>query len=187
MYFKKLFLITFFSFGLLHAQNNNIGLNVNDEDLEVSASVDFNTLVYYSSSATYTLDASYLHADGDNLSTFGVNAKNTFQGVEGLAFGVGIKSVFADDFFAIPLSAKVIYTLPFYNIPTTSLSTSLAYAPSILSFRDAESYTEFRAEADMEVVTNIHLFTGYRNIKTEYDINDRTFNNGFYGGMKLNF
>ena len=187
MHFKKLFLITFFSLGLLYAQNNNIGLNVNDEDLEVSASVDLNTLVYYSGSATYTLDASYLHSDGDNLSTFGVNAKNTFQGVEGLAFGVGIKSVFADDFIAIPLSAKLIYTLPFYNVPTTSLSTSLAYAPSILSFRDAESYTEFRAEADMEVVTNIHLFTGYRNIKTENDTNDLTFNNGFYGGIKLNF
>lgn len=187
MYFKKLCLISLFSLGLLHAQSN-VGLNINDEDLEVSASIDLNALTYYSDSTSYTLDGSYLHTDGDNLTTVGVSAESTLQGVEGLALGLGIRSVFADDFIAIPFFAKVKYTLPFNDsIPTTSLATSLAYAPSVLSFSDAESYTEFRVEANMEVITNVHLFTGYRNIDTEYDTYDRTFNNSFYGGMKLSF
>ena len=187
MYFKKLCLTSLFSLGLLHAQSN-VGLNINDEDLEVLASIDLNALTYYSDSTSYTIDASYLHTDGDNLTTIGVSGESSFQGVEGLALGLGIKSVFADDFIAIPFFAKARYTLPLnYSIPTTSLSTSLAYAPSVLAFSDAESYTEFRVEADMEIITNIHLFTGYRNIDTEYDTDDKTFNDSFYGGMKLSF
>lgn len=187
MYFKKLFFTTLFSFGLLHAQSN-IGLNINDEDIEMSASIDLNALTYYSDTTSYTIDASYLHTDGDNLTTVGVSAESSFQGVEGLALGLGIKSVFADDFVAIPFFAKAKYTLPLnYSIPTTSLATSLAYAPSVLAFSDAESYMEFRVEADMEIITNVHIFTGYRNIDTEYDTHDQTFNNSFYGGLKLSF
>ena len=184
---KKLFFSSLLSLGMLHAQNT-IGLNINSDDLEVLAAMNLNTFADYSDSTTYVVDASYLHTDGDNLSTIGLSGENTFQGVEGLALGLGIKSVFADDFIAIPFFVKAIYTLPFnYSIPTTSLTTSLAYAPSVLAFSDAESYTEFRVEADMEIITNIHLFTGYRNIDTEYDTHDQTFNNSFYGGMKLSF
>lgn len=187
MYFKKLFLTTIFSLGLLHAQSN-IGLNINDEDLEVTASIDLNALTYYSDSTSYSLDASYLHTDGDDLTTLGVSAESTFQGVDGLSLGLGLKSVFTDDFIAIPFFAKARYTLPLnYSIPTTSVASSLAYSPSVLTFSDGESYMEFRIEADMEVVNNVHLFTGYRNIDTEYDHHDQTFNNSFYGGMKLSF
>lgn len=187
MYLKKLCLISFFSFGLLYAQSG-IGLNVNNEDLEVRASIDLNALTYYSDSTSYTLDASYLHTDGDNLTTLGVSAESTFQGVEGLALGLGIKSVFTDDFMALPFFAKAKYRLPFnYSVPPTTLSTSLAYAPSVLSFRDAENYTEFRVEANMEIITNVHLYTGYRNIDTDYEMHDHTFNDSFYGGMKLSF
>ena len=187
MYVKKLFLTTLFSLGLLHAQSN-IGLNINDEDIEVTASIDLNALTYYSDSTTYTLDASYLHTDGDSLVTLGVGAQKSFQGLQGLALGLGIKSVFPDDFIAIPFFATAKYTLPLsYSVPTTSFITSLAYSPSVLTFSDGESYTEFRAEADMEVITNVHLFAGYRNIDTEYERNDFTFNDSFYGGMKLSF
>lgn len=187
MYFKKICLTSLLFLGLLHAQSN-IGLNINNDDLEVHASIDLNALAYYSDSTSYTLDASYLHTDGDNLTTVGVSAESTFQGVEGLTLGLGIKSVFASDFIAIPFFAKAKYTLPFNDsIPTTSLSSSLAYAPSVLTFSDGESYMEFRVEANMEIITNVHLFTGYRNINTEYDTYDKTFNNSFYGGMKLSF
>ena len=187
MHIKRLCFASLFSLGLLHAQSN-IGLNINNEDLEVSASIDLNALTYYSDSTSYTLDASYLHTDGDDLIALGVNAESSFQGVEGLALGLGIKSVFTDDFIAIPFCAKAKYTLPFnYSIPTTSLATSVAYAPSVLTLSDGESYMEFRVEADMEIITNVHLFTGYRNINTEYDTYDKTFNNSFYGGMKLSF
>jgi len=187
MSIKKLFFSSLLSLGMLHAQNT-IGLNINSDDLEVLAAMNLNTFADYSDSTTYVVDASYLHTDSDNLSTIGLSGENTFQGVEGLALAFGAKLVFADNFFALPLFGKASYALPLNDsIPTTSISTSLAYAPSVLSFSDAESYTEFRIEADMEVISNIHLFTGYRNIDTEYDRYDKTFNDSFYGGIKLSF
>jgi len=188
MYIKKLCLASLLTVGLLHAQSG-VGLNVNDEDLELRAAIDLNALTSsYSEGTSYTLDVSYLDTDRDNLMTVGVSAESTFQGVEGLALGLGMKSVFTDNFIAVPFLAKAKYTLPFgYSVPKTTLATSFAYAPSVLTFRDGESYREFRVEADMELVTNVHLFAGYRNIHTEYEIHDHTFNNSFYGGMQLNF
>ena len=184
---KKLFFSSLLSLGMLHAQNS-IGLNINSDDLEVLAAMNINTFADYSDSTTYVLDASYLHTDGDDLFTVGLSGENTFQGVEGLALAFGVKFISASDFFAVPLFGKVTYALPLNDrIPTTSIATSLAYAPSVLTFSDGESYTEFRLEADMEVVPNIHLFTGYRNIDTEYVRYDKTFNDSFYGGMKLSF
>ena len=187
MYLKRLCFAPLLSLGLLHAQSS-VGLNINHDDLEVLDSIDLNALTYYSDSTSYILDASYLHTDGDNLTTVGLSGESNFQGVEGLTLGFGAKLIFASDYMALPLFAKARYTLPLNDsIPSTSLSTSLAYAPSVLTFRDGESYTEFRVEADMEIISSIHLFTGYRNIDTEYDTFDKTFNNSFYGGMKLSF
>ncbi len=187
MTIKKLLLTSFFLVNLLHAQNS-IGININDEDVEVLTSVNLNTLNNYADGTTYILDASYLHTDGDNLLAVGISGQNAFQGFEGLTLAFGLKGILADDFLAFPLTAKAIYRLPLNDmVPPTSLMTSFAYAPSVLSFQDAQSYSEFRVEADMEVISNIHIFTGYRNINTEYDKNDLTFNNSFYGGLKLSF
>lgn len=187
MYFKKLFLTSLLSLGFLQAQSS-IGIDINDEDLEVQAAIDLNAFADYSDSTAYLADGYYLHTDGDDLFALGLSGENTLQGVEGLRLGFGAKFVFADDFTALPLLGKAIYTLPLIDsIPKTSLGATFAYAPSVLTFSDGESYTEFRMEADMEVIQNIHLFVGYRNINTEYETYDRTFNNSFYGGMKLSF
>jgi hypothetical protein len=122
------------------------------------------------------------------MSTIGVSGQNTLQGVPGLTLAFGAKVIFASNFMALPLMAKGIYILPLNDsIPTTSLVTSLAYAPSVLSFRDGDNYSEFRFEANMEVISNVHIFTGYRNINTDYETGDHTFNNSFYGGLKLSF
>lgn len=187
MYFKKLFFTSLLSLGLLQAENS-IGLNISDKDLEVLASVNLNQYADYSDSTTYVIDGYYLRTDDDNLFAIGLSGENTLQGVEGLTLGFGARFVFTDNFTALPLFGKARYTLPFNDrIPTTSLNVSLAYAPSVLTFSDGESYREFRMEADMEVIQNIHLFTGYRNIDTEYKSYDTTFNESFYAGMKLSF
>ena len=93
---------------------------------------------------------------------------------------------------ALPLLGRVKYILPFdSDIPTTLLFASFAYAPSALTFSDGDTYSEFRAEADMEVISNIHVFAGYRNIDTDYEYADYTeeynLNDSFYGGLKLSF
>lgn len=187
MYFKKLFLGTLLSFGLLQAQSS-IGLDINNKDLEVLAAIDLNAFADYSDSTTYLVDGYYLNTDGNNLFAVSLSAENSFQGFEGLTLGFGARFVFADNFNALPLFGKAVYVLPLIDaIPTTSLGASFAYAPSVLTFSDGESYTEFRLEANTEVIQNIHLFVGYRNLDTEYKTHTKTFNDSFYAGMKLSF
>ncbi len=187
MAIKNLLLATCLLSSSIYAENS-IGIDINSDDVEVLASINLNTLASYASDTTYILDANYLHTDGDNMTTVGFSGQNSLQGVEGLTLAFGLKGVIASDFMAFPLMAKGVYTLPLNDsIPTTSIALGLSYAPSVLSFRDAESYSDLRAEVDMEIISNVHLFTGYRNIKTEYDTIDKTFNNSFYGGMKLSF
>ncbi len=185
MYSKKFLFGILFSFAILHAENS-ASLNINNNDLELQASVDMFSA--YEGSTTYILDGSYLHTKTNNMFRVAFRGENTFQSLEGLSLGFGAKAVFADKFMSVPLLAKANLILPFGDtVPTTSINTSFAYAPSILSFVDAQSYTEFKLEADMEVISNIHLFTGYRNIDTKYNTHDKTFNDSFYGGMKLSF
>ncbi len=184
--FKHIFLSTLFA-GSLALADNSIGLDINNDDLELLGSVDLNRFTGYSDGTSYLLEASYLHAD-DNLLGVGLIGQNTLQGIPNLTLGLGAKTVFTDNYMALPFIAKGIYLLPLNDtIPPTSVTGSFAYAPSVLSFRDAKSYKEFRVEADMEVINNIHIFTGYRNIDTDYDTYNRNFNDSFYGGLKLSF
>jgi len=185
MHFKKLLFAALFSSLLLNAENS-IGLNINDKDLELQASV--NLFSTYEGDTGYILDGSYLNTNIDKIFCISIIGENTFQGSENLSLGFGAKVVFTQNFVATPLLAKAHFVLPINaNVPTTSINTSLAYAPSILSFTDAKNYTEFRIEADIEIISNIHIFTGYRNIDTRYKTYDKIFNSSFYGGMKLNF
>jgi hypothetical protein len=187
MLLKKLILSSTLLTSLLFS-NSSIGLDINNDDLELTASIDLNRLVNYAESTTYLLDIAYLYTDGNNMSSVGVSAQNTIQGAQGLTLGFGIKAVFASDFLAAPLYAKAIYLLPLNDtLPSTSIVGHFAYAPSVLSFRDAEKYVAFRVEADMEVINNVHIFTGYRNIDTDFTSHTHTFNDSFYAGMKLSF
>ncbi len=187
MTIKKLFLATLLATGLLHAETS-IGLDINNEDVEILGELNFNSLADYSSGTTYILDVGYLYTDGDHLATVGFSGQNTLQGMEGLTLGFGAKLAFAEDFMALPLMAKAIFALPFNDsIPTTSLIGSFAYAPEVLTFLDGKTYSELRLEADMEVISNMHIFGGYRNIDTDYEYRDYNFNDSFYVGMKLSF
>jgi len=187
MTIKKLLLAAFLLTNSITAETS-IGIDINNEDVELLASINLNTLTDYADGTTYLLDVGYLHTDGDNMAMVGFSGENSLQGTEGLTLAFGAKFIFAEDFMALPLMAKAAYLLPLnHSIPPTSLAASFAYAPSVLTFEDGETYSEFRFEADMEVITNIHLFAGYRNIDTNYEAGDYNFNDSFYGGIKLSF
>ena len=117
---KKLLLATFLLTGLLTAENT-LGIDINDEDVELLASVNINALTDYANGTTYILDASYLHTDGDNMATMGFSGQNTLQGIYGLTLAFGAKVILADDFLALPLMAKGTYALQLNDSePTTS-------------------------------------------------------------------
>jgi len=187
MTLKKLLFGTLLLTGLLSAQSS-VGLDINSEDVEVLGAFNLNSTMGYTGGTSYVIDASYLHNDIDDLFTLGLSGENSLEAAPGLVFGFGIKTAFAEDFMAIPLLGKVKYILPFdSDIPTTSFLASFAYAPSVLTFSDGDTYSELRLEADMEVISNIHVFTGYRNIDTNYEFVDYNLNDNFYGGLKMSF
>jgi len=184
---KSLILSALVAGTLLYGESS-VGININDEDLELTTSIDLNRFGGYSESTVFTIDADLLHTENDNLLGVGVSAESQMQGLEGLTMGIGLKTVTTEDYFALPLLLKASYALPFDSvIPTTSLGGYIAYAPSVLSFSDADEYLEWRVQLDMEVVNNIHLFTGYRDINTDYKTGSFNFNDSFYGGFKLDF
>ncbi len=186
MSLKKTLLSTLLFSLTLHA--GSIGININSEDVEVQGSANLNSTLGMTGSTTYLFDAQYLHTKHANMTTVGISGENSLEAAQGLTLGFGMKAAFADNFFALPFMAKATFTLPFdSDIPTTSLKAYFAYAPSVLTFIDGESYSEFRTEADMEVISNIHIFAGYRNIDTNYDHKDYNYNDSFYGGLKLSF
>jgi hypothetical protein len=193
MDWKRLLLAALLFTGFLQAETS-IGLDINDEDVELIGEINFNSLADYSSDTVFILSGTYLYAggndndDGEHLLTLGFSGQNSLQGMEGLSVALGAKAVFADDYMALPLFIRANYALPLIDtIPTTSFFADFAYAPSVLTFSDGESYTEFRIGADMEVISNTHIFVGYRNIDTDYTAGDYNFNDSFYGGMKLSF
>lgn len=175
------------SFGtLLYA--NSIGININENDVEASASIKLERFVSPTSSTVYLIDASYLNANGDNLSSFGISGKNALQTVEGVYLAFGAKFVTTRDYVALPLFARVDFVLPLdETIPETTLGATIAYAPPVLSYFNAAKYQEVRVEATMEVIPNILLYGGYRSIDTDYEPYEKLFTESLYGGLKLSF
>ncbi len=187
MQIKKLILSSLLSVNILMAQNS-IGLNINNKDIEAIVSLDLNSLNNYSNGTTYTIDSSYLHTDTNNMGTIGISAMNSLPLADRISLSFGLKSIFASDFLALPLYAKASFEVPFNDtVPETTISTSITYSPSVLTFKDGDNFRDFRVEANMEVIPSIHIFTGYRNIYTNYKEYDKLFNNKFYGGMKVSF
>lgn len=196
MPFHKLLSLLFLSTVLLFSRST-VGLNINAEDFEVKGSTDINTFSEYTNGTIFILDANFINVDNDDLfntqsNTFfglGLSAHNSFQGMEGLSLGLGARLVYLEDFIALPLMVEASYALPIADSSlTASLSTAILYAPSVLSFSDAENYFEFRAEAALEVISSVSVYAGYRDIEANYfDHSAETFNSSFYGGMKMSF
>lgn len=175
---------------------STVGLNVNTEDFELEGAMDITTFSEYTNGTIFIADANFINTEYDTLFGIGLGAHNSFQGMEGLNLGLGIRYVYIEDFMALPLMIEASYGLPLIDaIPSVSLSASMLYAPSALSFDEAENYFEFRLEAGIEVISSVGVYIGYRDIEIEYldsfsenlDNSYETFNSSFYGGLKMSF
>jgi hypothetical protein len=189
MLYRKIILGTLVSTSLLLAQNS-AGLNINSEDLEIEGSMDLTQYTDGANGTTYILGANYINTEfNDDLLSVGINANNTYQGWEGLNLSIGLNVVLLNDFLSVPLMGEVSYSLPLIeNIPTITLSSQMLYAPSVLSFDQADKYFEFRSEASIEVISAVSVYLGYRDIETSYlNKAKTTFNDTLYGGIKIGF
>jgi len=195
MPFNKFLSLLLLSTVLLFSRTT-VGLNINTEDFEVEGAMDITTFSEYTNGTIFIADANFINTEYDSLFGIGLGAYNSFQGMEGLNLGLGIKYIYIEDFMAFPLMVEASYGLPLIDaIPTVSLSAAMLYAPSALSFDEAENYFEFRVEAGIEVISSVGIYIGYRDIEVEYidDFSERssdsfeTFNSSFYGGLKMSF
>jgi len=202
--FKKIIMSSIVTTGLLLAQSG-VGINVNKNDLEIEGTLDSRNLALLQNSSTiYLGDFNFISIDDDNTKSkligVGFGATNKFEGVEGVELTFGAKLILShvtdhrkdiDKWFsALPLTGMVRYTFPplMFNIPPVSIEGKVLYAPGALAFGDSDSYSEFRASAYMEMIENVTVYAGYRNIVTGYPTDTNyLFSNGFYAGLKFTY
>ncbi len=196
--FKKIALTTLCMSTLLLAESG-IGLNINEKDLEIEGILDSRNLeVLQTSSTIYQADVNFLYDDENaKLIGAGLMATNKVEALEGVEVSLGAKFIWAEvgnngstdnSFTAVPLMAKVKYIVPplIYKTPPMSIEGVYLYAPKVLAFGDSTEYNEFRVKGEVEVIENVSLYAGYRNIKTRYiGLKNSLFNTGFYGGLKF--
>ena len=193
--FKKTIVTTLLSSAILFAESG-VGININEDDVEVEGLLDSRNLAALQTSSTvYQADFNFLNADNEKLVGAGIVATNKLEGIEGIELGFGAKFIWAevgvnDDFTSLPLMMQVRYTFPplMYAIPPISLEARGLYAPGVLSFGDSEDYSELRFAADIEMIDNVKVYAGYRNIHVNYKgISRDLFDTGFYGGLKITY
>lgn len=198
---KKSILLSLMSATLLFAETG-AGININEDDMELEATLDSRNLAFMQNTSTILqAESNILNIDSKTQSAtllgVGIGATNKFEGVRGVELTFGAKAIWSDTdddgddtFMALPLMAKIRYTFPplMFHIPPVAVEGKVLYAPGALSFADAETYSEFRASVDIEMIPSIKVYAGYRNIHTEYiDGSDFTFNTGFYAGLKYTY
>jgi hypothetical protein len=194
--FKKTMITTFLSSVILFAESG-VGININEKDLELEGIIDSRNLQALQTTSTiYQADINFLNIDEDaKFLGAGIAATNKLEGIEGVEMTFGTKLIWAevgtkDDFTALPLMAKIRYTLPplMFNIPPVSLEGKILYAPKVLSFGDSEEYSEFRVNAEIEMIESVKVYTGYRNIHAKYNsVGKSLFDNSFYAGLRFTY
>ena len=178
---------------------HNAELNINDKDLEVSAKVDmgqFNNSVepgtIFVGGKFYNCDEKHSEYDNADIDPF---YELNFLMIKKVAngdfkVGMGAKLNFTKDFSSLPLGLQAEYKLPVRNLVPMYLDGEIYYAPSALSFSDADSFMEYRASYDVEVIENGRVTLGYRRIDTDYKNDhggDFKYNSSWYVGFKVAF
>jgi len=191
---KKL-LLTLALGGSLFAMHD-ASVNLNNDDIEVNANIDLGELNRSDYPDAYFLTLGLLDVDNkestDPLFSAGFMLRQKLTGAEGFKFGFGFKGTYTkvakQKHAAIPLNAELTYSIDL-AMPIL-ISGTLSYAPSVLSFKDADKYFEARAEVGIRIIEQGTLFIGYRKVETDFDGNkggDYRYNDTGYIGFKVRF
>ena len=166
---------------------DQFSLNINGNSAEVDYIMDMNGRLGYQGEGNYQTFVRILHRR-NTLWRAGFSLLGSLENAESFQVGGGLEGVFGSDYIATPLFVRLSYVLPLNDpIPLTRLSGRIAYAPSVLSFSDANQFTAYRLELDTQIVPRFHLYTGYRHINSDYKTHDRLFDHSWYGGIRFYF
>ncbi|HIP13353.1 MAG TPA: hypothetical protein EYG97_02245 [Arcobacter sp.] len=153
--------------------SNSIDLNLNNNTIAVGGEFLLNEIYELNNDSNYYVTLNYLNSEdkspSESLLSAGVKVLNPYISDEGYKFGIGLKIVIADnynskDFLAVPLLAFGNYNV---NEKVT-VDLDIAYAPSVLSFQDAEKFTSLQAKANYKIMENGLVYVGTRSITTKY-------------------
>lgn len=188
---KKIVIILLLSAVQIFAfQRFAFGVNVNSNAVEFEGKMNVAPLTSDPIFRDFYIDANFIN-DNDTLFGLGVYVENSFYNYPPLIFQVGLKSVFTshdnDDFLAMPIVFGVKHKLYNGNFPIGTLGAKVLYAPSPLSFQDADSYTEYRLEGTVRIIENVEIYAGYRTIDTNYDMNKINYSDSGYVGFRFIF
>jgi len=185
---KIIFILLFINLYIFAADKASFGLNINTDDLEVEGRT---SLAFATNDPVYRnffIDANFINAE-ESMFGFGLFVENSPINFQNISFAVGLRTVFSDhgseSFSAIPILLGAKARMYLGNLPKSHLGVKLAYAPSPLTFQDADSYFEYRIEADMSIIENVDIYVGYRSIDTNYEKADYNFNDAVYVGFKF--
>lgn len=200
---KKLSLLVIYATSVLAMHSAEI--NINNKDLEISAGIDLGQYNSRVEPDTTFLGFSYIkgadenseRSDGEEASVNGYFELNFLMKKEvkdsGFDVGIGVKTNYTNmsnkSFVTIPLGLEASYVLPI-EIPVT-VGAMVYYAPESLASADADSFLEYRGYVNAEIIQNGSLVLGFRNLNTNYNIDDKrydvTYNKSVYFGFKFDF
>lgn len=188
---KKLLLIVLLMSAPLFAyQRYAFGLNVNTSAVEFEGKVNVAPLTSDPAFRNFYIDMNLIN-DNDTLFGAGLFVENVFYNYRPLMFQVGVKTVFSshsgDDFFAMPILFGFKHKVYSGNIPIGTLGAKVLYAPSPLAFQDADKYVEYRIEATVQIIENVEIYAGYRNIDTDYKNDSVDYTDSGYLGFRFIF
>ncbi|MEN4053931.1 MULTISPECIES: YfaZ family outer membrane protein [Sulfurimonas] len=179
-------------------------ININNKDLEVSGQFDVGQFNEAVEPNTMFVGAKFLNADEKHSDNERVNLDPYFEanflmmrpiGNQGMRVGMGAKINFTKNFTSVPLGLQFAYKIPANSYVPMYLNGELYYAPSVLSFSDADSFLEYRLSYDIEIIDNGRITLGYRSMDTNYKANkgysstggDFNYNSYWYVGFKVGF
>ncbi len=177
---------------------HQVSVNVNDKDVGGEIRLDMGRMGNSMSNAY--IGARFLNGDNNNSKTIAdpdplmevsFMVMEPVRGVPGLKLGLGAKGEYTkidgQGYGAIPLGIEAELQLPINTPFPFYLNGAFYYAPSVLTFKEGDSYTEARIGLDIEPIENARVGIGYRTIDTDLKTRNVTYNDSWYFGLRLDF
>jgi hypothetical protein len=139
-------------------------------------------------------DVSYMHnQDEGDVAGIGLHLVDLANsGSDPLQVGVGGRLFFINpkgpnsNGTALGVGGFVRYTLPQYN--RVALSGHAYFAPSIVSFGDADRFFEYAFRVEYNVLRQANVYVGYRHVSADFaGLPTLTMDTGLHVGLRITF
>jgi hypothetical protein len=186
MFLRQFLALSLIAFsGTALADSVDINLRDNSAQVQYNASMGRDTL------GRSELHAGFLYTSNNNsLFDFGLLVQDELAGAPGVTVGVGLKALIAktkvNNARAVALGGLLRFA-PFTDT-RFGISGVIYMSPNIVTFGDADRYTETGLRLDYEVIPQAVAYIGYRKIKLGLTIPpDEILDEGVNIGVKISF